>query len=265
MSLHRQTTALLITAAVALGLLLVLTVCTLSGYIPARSHPGQPAAEMATELPEFVDMLPASLDGYDDARPYSPVEENHRSEAALPGGTDIVDAGSTHRAVKPAGSTRPSPVTTPQSTPIKQDEAAEERLREDTRRRVREGISDAFKSPSDQADNTAAAGNEQGNTGSPDGSASNVAGVGSGSVGGGWIMPSYAKVKSALTGSIELRATVGADGSVTAVEQVGGKAPAGADAVLVARCITEVRSRRFTRRDDIPPASATARITYIFR
>lgn len=90
-------------------------------------------------------------------------------------------------------------------------------------------------------------------------------GAGSGTVGGGWIMPHYASLPSTKIGSVRLRATVDASGTAMDVVQIGGQSPAAADRALVERCIAEVRSRKFTRADDNAPPSATAYITYVFR
>lgn len=128
-------------------------------------------------------------------------------------------------------------------------------------------ITQAFKAAEEAKDNTTDTAEKpaHADSGSLDNNLSAVNGSGQGSVGGGWIMPQFAKVRSTSTGRIELRATVDASGRVTRVVQTGGKAPAGTDAALVARCIAEVRSRRFTRNDDNAPATATARIVYTFK
>lgn len=78
-------------------------------------------------------------------------------------------------------------------------------------------------------------------------------------------MPKYSKVNTSLTGRIELRAVIDEKGKVIKIEQTGGKAPAGADAALVAKCIAEVRRHTFTRTDNDAPPTATARIIYTFR
>ena len=104
-----------------------------------------------------------------------------------------------------------------------------------------------------------------GNAGSPQGSDTPVNGNGAGTVGGGWIMPRYSKVPSQETGSIRLKATIDASGTVTKVIQTGGKTPASANRALVEACMAEVRQRRYTRTDSTPPPSATAIITYTFK
>ena len=78
-------------------------------------------------------------------------------------------------------------------------------------------------------------------------------------------MPAYQKVRSTVTGSIKVRATVRRDGSVATAEIVGGAAPAATDRDLCNRVLAEVRSRRFTRTDVNAPESATAYITYTFK
>lgn len=235
---RRHLLSLLITAACGVVVVFLLTMCRLNRHMPPPPS-RQPAAEMAAELPEFVDFLEPAPQPGEPAQPYAPEPQQSNS--------------------------RPAPATSPTPPKDKPQGPTQEQIEAEVRRRAQQGIADAFKNNAEGEQNTTASGREKGDTGTPSGTASNVAGVGSGSVGGGWIMPTYEKVKSVHTGSIELRATIGPDGAVTAVEQIGGKAPAGADPALVARCIAEVRRRRFTRHDTTPPPTATARITYIFR
>lgn len=116
----------------------------------------------------------------------------------------------------------------PEKKPRPAGPAKEQNAEEEARRRARKGVADAFSTDEKANDNTEAAGKTKGNSGNPDGTDSAVDGSGTGSVGGGWIMPKYAKVASALTGRVELRAIVGRDGQVISVEQTGGKA-AGSD------------------------------------
>ena len=99
----------------------------------------------------------------------------------------------------------------------------------------------------------------------PSGTSTTISGSGSGTVGGGWKMPAYQKVRSTVTGSIKVRAKVRRDGSVATAEIIGGAPPAATDRDLCNRVLAEVRSRRFTRTDDNAPESATAYITYTFK
>ena len=137
--------------------------------------------------------------------------------------------------------------------------------RDEQRRKAQRGVADAFKASENARDNTTSHGKDKGDTGSPEGEASPLDGSGSGTVGGGWIMPRYAKVDSRETGSIILQAVINSSGKVVSVEQVGGKAPASANSALVARCKAEVMKHVFTRNDDKAPERAYARITYTFR
>lgn len=130
---------------------------------------------------------------------------------------------------------------------------AEEIERTEQRERARQGVSAAFGASA------------SGDGGRPEAEAPTANGTGSGTVGGGWIMPAYAKVDSRLTGSIIIQAVIDRTGRVVSVGQIGGKAPASADRRLVERCIAEVRRHAFTRSDDNAPDRATARITYYFR
>lgn len=113
--------------------------------------------------------------------------------------------------------------------------------------------------------NTNSPGTREGDSGKPDGTATAFNGNGTGTVGGGWTMPRYEKVKSEQTGSVILRAVVDRTGKVVKVEQIGGKAPAAADARVVEACKAEVQSRTFTRSNDNAPDRALATITYIWQ
>lgn len=155
-------------------------------------------------------------------------------------------------------------VSSARKTDIKQPAAANDKAI----REARDGVANAFKTSADATDNTTSdRGKEHGNSGHPDGTpgADTADGTGQGSVGGGWIMPHYAKVPAYSTGSIELRATVDRHGNATNIVLTGGKAPAAADNALVQRCIAEVRRHKFTRNDSNAPETATARIIYTFR
>lgn len=229
MTLDSRKTAVLVTLLVAALVILLLMLCHMS-FRPADmtvSH--QPVAAMA-ELPEYVEFLEGSGGEADDApaEAYTPVETRHASQPA-PGYTPTVQ------------------------------EVAQERARE----RADRDIANAFAGNADN--NTTARGDTPGDSGNPGGTESSVAGNGSGTVGGGWIMPHYDKIPSHDTGSIRLRATIGADGAVVRVVQIGGDAPASANSALVAACMAEVRSKRYTRPDTPAPEQATAFITYIFR
>ena len=229
-----RTIALAACMVCSLLLAAILALCSLSTPIPAQQRHTTELLPVEEETEEFVDFMSDEPQDDTPEAAYAEQVEEHASQAAE----------------------RTAPVEpTPQQL---QARAREEASRD---------IAKAFKSAEEAQDNTENQSKDKspGDSGEPQNDMSAVNGSGNGSVGGGWIMPRYAKVRSTLTGRIELRATIDAEGKVTRVEQTGGKAPAGTDAALVKRCIAEVRSHRFTRNDNTPPASATARIIYTFQ
>ena len=229
-----QAIALSTCSAAALIIGALLAMCTLTAVAPAKQRQATELLPIEEDVEEYVDFISEEPQNSTPEAAYSPQAESHNSQAA-----------------ERTTPTEPTP------------QQLQARAREEATR----DIANAFKSDKDALDNTEnkTKDNANGDTGQPDNNLSAVNGSGDGSVGGGWIMPRYAKVRSTLTGRIELRATINAEGKVTHVEQTGGKAPAGTDAALIKRCIAEVRSRRFTRNDDAPPSSATARIIYTFQ
>lgn len=261
-----RTAAAIATAIVAVLIVVLLLAVRIS--VDARTWPPTPRSatalvEAEEEFVEFFDPMPVSAN---PSPAYSETKAGNESSPAKADGTDITDAGEAAVAMPDVASGRPSAVERPKKeTPKKSGpdkKAAEE---ERARRKARQGVSNAFQASEESADNTNSKGAERGDSGSPDGSASDVDGSGTGTVGGGWIMPKYAKVPSMRTGSIELRAIVDREGRVVSVELVGGKAPASGDPALVERCKAEVRRHRFTRNDDNAPERSTARIRYFFK
>lgn len=217
-----------ITALIALLLLGLLVVARLRVKATAWPPPGR-ATEMIEADEEFVDMFNPSPAPSDPA----------------PAAAEAPQSG-----IAPAPAADPEPVKE-DIKPAPEDigPTAEEIERKEQRERARQGVSDAFQSSAGAQDDGEPA----------------VNGTGSGTVGGGWIMPAYAKVDSRLTGSIIIQAVIDRTGRVVSVGQIGGKAPASADRRLVERCLAEVRRHAFTRSDDNAPDRATARITYYFR
>lgn len=263
----RRIIALATTVAIAVVIMVMLMLCRLSFDPSTLRQPPRPVTELVELEEEYVDFLKPEPVRSRPAQAYNQTPSKAHSQAAEASGHHIDDAGKAAVAQPDVTSERQSPLARPKKEqPPVAGPSKTEKEQEEARRRARQGIADAFKPNPEAVDNTQSSGREPGNSGRPDGTVSAVNGNGHGSVDGGWIMPRYAKVSSTLTGRIELRATVGPDGRVTRVEQTGGRPPAGSDAALVARCIAEVKSRRFTRNNaDDAPQTATARITYIFK
>lgn len=261
-----ETTALAVTVAAALALALLLCVASLRFDPSTLRQPPRPMAELVEVDEEFVDLFEEPLPARNPAHAIAPEAAKRTSEPTETSGHDLADAGKPASPPVTAASDRESPLVTPKKdVPPVTGPSKKEIEEEEARRRARKGISDAFKASEQAADNTASKGKEKGLSGSPDGEHSAVDGSGTGTVGGGWIMPKYAKVNSSSTGRIELLAEIDSKGHVVKIEQTGGKAPAGADAALVARCIAEVKRHTFTRNDNDAPPKATARIVYVFR
>lgn len=168
----------------------------------------------------------------------------------------VVNRTTTPAPVKPTPTPRPP---APEPTPPQPTQAEIEM--QQAREAAHNETLNAFAKPG----NTTSNGPVEGNSGTPGGSASSLNGSGSGTVGGGWSMPRYEEVKSEQTGSVILRAVVDRSGKVTKVEQIGGKAPAAANARVVEACKAEVRRRTFTRSTDNAPDRAIATITYIWK
>lgn len=259
-----RATAALITAATAVLLVLLLLVCRLS-FDPSRFKTERPVTELIEVEEEYVEFLDRPVRPSKPAPAYSEQRVRRNSRAAEATGSDLKDAGKAGPAAPDVTSKAPSPLQRKETEQPKKTGPTQEQLEEQARRRAQKGVSDAFAKVPDAEDNTDSRGKEKGNSGSPEGQNSAMDGTGSGSVGGGWIMPRYSKVSSTVTGRIELRAVVGKDGHVISVEQTGGKAPAAANKALVSRCIAEVKARQFTRTDNDAPDKAIARIIYTFK
>lgn len=263
--IDNRTVASGVTAGIAILLVCFLYTTHLS-FDAKQFQKAQQITELVEMEEEFVDLLEAPPIPSNPAPAYTPTPQRHNSKAAEASGADIRNSGAKGASVPDVSSKRPSELKRPEPKP---DQApagpSESDLQAEARRQARQGISDAFKAQPNATDNTTAKGSGEGDSGKPSGTSSALDGVGNGSVGGGWIMPRFGKVPSAYTGRVELRAIINREGHVISVEQTGGKAPAGTDSRIVARCIAEVKSRRFTRSDDNAPDRATATITYIFR
>lgn len=260
--------ALIATIASAVVVVVVLLLCRLSFDTSTLPVPPRPVTELITDE-EFVDLYnPAAQVPVAEtaAEAYNPIEESNASTPAPQSGLDLANAGEVApTATTPSATAKPSDVKVAPS-PSKEQLAAEENKRkeEEARRKATADLKNAFGNIGGE-NNTQNSGTTSGNSGSPTGSTSTMQnGHGTGRVNGGWKMPSYAKVPSTVTGSIEFKATINSRGSVIAVDVVGGQAPAATNAALIESCKAEIRRRTFTRSDSNPPETATAYITYRF-
>lgn len=252
------------TAAAAVVIVVLLFVCRLTFDRSTLPVPPRPVTELLVDE-EFVDLLSTPLHAPSDpSAAYAPEPTDAESRAAEASGSDLRDEGRPAPANTDVAAASSSPVQRQQRPPQPAGPSQEEIERENARRRARQGMADAF-NPAPGTDNTTNHGTTPGNSGNPSGTVSDSNGTGSGTVGGGWVMPAYHRIPSPDTGSIVIEAIVNREGRAAEVYQIGGKAPAAANTALVERCIAEVRSRRFTRGDNNPPERAVATITYNFR
>ncbi len=263
---NSRTAAAIGTAIAAVLILLIL----LTGRLTLSASQWPPLPKNETELieieEEFVDLFEPVPVRANPAPAYTPEKVINESTPAPAGGIDLRDAGEKAAPTPETVQKRPSPLKkTKKETPEKTGPQKDAEKAEQTSRRVKKGVEDAFKAVEDAMDNTQSAGEQKGDSGKPTEEASSLNGTGQGTVGGGWIMPSYAKVNSRQTGSIILQAVVNSSGRVTSVELIGGIAPASANPKLVEQCKAEVRRHVFTRSDDKAPERSIARITYTFR
>ncbi len=262
-------TALLVTIAAAGVAVAVLMLCGIRFDRSTLPDPPRPMTELV-ETEEFAELYnpEASVPRAETASPaYNPVPENNNATPAPETGTDTRDEGPRGEALPPKSSKRPSDIkaeTKPAPAKPGPAEDAESKREKEVSRKASSDLQNAFANTKGK-NNTHNKGKNDGNAGKPSGSKnSEQNGRGTGRVNGGWRMPSYAKVPSTVTGTIELKATVDSRGKVTAVEVIGGQAPAATNSALAEACKAEIRRKTFTRSDNNAPESATAYITYRF-
>lgn len=264
--------SLAVTLMVALGLILWMNLDKMSFNLASLRQPPRPTAGLLAGEEEFVDLFtpgPAVPSSQDASPAYDEVVENNSATPAPETGMDLTNQGASGMAEQPKTSTQLSPLKkeTPRPEGKKgpsKEEMARQKEQEEARRKASADMKSAFQNTSGK-NNTQNGGRTDGNAGRPDGKSAEQNGHGTGTVGGGWKMPSYAKVPSSVTGTIKLKAIVNRSGKVVSVEVIGGDAPAATTTSLVEACKAEIRSKTFTRSDSNAPETATAYITYNFR
>lgn len=222
------------------------------------------------EYVEIIDLpKPRSLKVSDPTPAHNEVVADNLAEAAPETGMEVVDQGNPGEAPTPVVQKEPSPVKVEKKPkPQKPQGPSAEELKKqqeeaEARRKVTAQTQNAFRNAG--KNNTDNAGKTPGDAGRPTGSESAVNGRGTGSVGGGWILPRYASVPSTVTGSVQMTVKIDKAGHVKSVTFTGGEAPAATDPKVRAACEREVRSRNFTRNDNNAQDESTAYITYRFR
>lgn len=261
--------ALSATCIIALLLMLLMMVMHISVSAFDREWPPRHDGEVAfAEDEQYFEVMQearVNVSSNQVAAPaHNPEPAKNQSDPAPATGHDVADRGVAGDAPATATSTRPNPVKQQTQQPTNQGPSKQELAEQEARRRANAATSSAFNRANGN-NNTSQSGSTAGNSGNPSGTSTSISGSGTGTVGGGWRMPTYQKVRSTVTGSIKVRATVRRDGTVATAEIIGGAAPAATDRDLCKRVLQEVRSRRFTRTDDDAPESATAYITYTFK
>jgi outer membrane biosynthesis protein TonB len=266
--------ALLFTVIFAVLLLLWLFKATIGISSSNKEWPPKHDSEISLteeEFVEVVEMPPSKLASSNDmAAAEAPEPVVNSSEPAPETGMDLSDKGAVAEAPKPVTTSKPAPVQVKKEEKKTKTGAATETPKqeknetEEVRRKATADTKNAFKNATGK-NNTTSTGKTQGDTGKTTGSSSAVSGSGTGSVGGGWVMPHYAKVPSTSTGSLKLEVKIDRSGKVTSVKFIGGDAPAATDSSVRAACEREVRSKRYTRTDDNAPDESTAYITYTFK
>ncbi|MDE6042080.1 MAG: hypothetical protein K2G07_00840 [Muribaculaceae bacterium] len=233
---------------------------------PPRHHSD---ITMEEEFAEIIDLPMSPAPAQDNPAPVPlPEHAEGQAEPAPESGHHVDDAGIPAEAPATTASSKPSPVKTtpkkPEKTGPSKEELEQQRREEEARRRATANTQNAFRNATGNAA-AASTGKKPGQGGAPSDVASALNGRGSGSAGGGWIIPAYAKVPSSVTGSVKMRLTIDRTGRVTSVTFQGGDAPAATDAAVRRAVEAEVRARRFTRHDDNAPEESTAYITYTFK
>lgn len=264
--------ALIVTVAVALLTLLLLNTLQLTLSVPDREWPPRHDGEIAmAEDDSFFEVVhdaPAPV--HEEAAPVkADRNQSNLSDPAPASGHEMTDRGPAGEAPATVTSKRPAPVKEqkkeqPKPVGPSKEELERQKAEEEARRRASAATSSAFQRSSGK-NNTANNGSAPGNSGSVSGASESVNGTGSGTVGGGWRLPAYAKVPATVTGSIKLMVKIDRNGAVKSVDFQGGDPPAATDARLRRAVEAEVRSRRFTRSDNNAPDQATAYITYRFK
>ena len=260
-----------LTALIAILTVILLCVIKLSVDTTVREWPPRHDGEIAMADEEYFDVLsPVPMAAAAEAAAAQAERPMvNKSDPAPESGHDVADRGPAGDAPATVTTRRKSDVKATAKKPEKPAGPSKEELeaaaREEARRRANSATKSAFQR-SEGSNNTASNGKNTGNSGRPDGTSASLNGHGTGKVGGGWVMPAYARVPSTVTGSIKLEVKIDRNGSVTKVTFTGGNPPAATDTRLRRAVEAEMRSRRFTRSDgSTAPGSATAYITYTFR
>ena len=221
---------------------------------------------------EFVDILemPAAPDMVGDEPAKATADEMLESQPTPISGTDLTDNGDAGKPHDVVAKKEEAPMKVNNKKDDKKVGATDDkkkRQEEEIKRQANNEVANAFNKASGKHNN-ATSNIDVGNNGRPDGTApqGTLTGTGTGTVGGGWSIPSYGAVKSTVTGSVKMILKINKEGRVVSVTFDGGTAPAATNAAVRQACKAEVMARRFTRANyNDAPETTNAYITYTFK
>lgn len=251
-------------AIAALAILLFLTV----KFSKAPAEPQQEvmgSIALAEDFIEVIDQTPMP-NMANDLPAAAQADQQAQAQPTAPSGTDPANAGDPGSPPPTVAADKPSPHKT-DARPQKTGPTKQEQQQQQDQRQAQAEVANAFGNAPGQH-NTSSGTADQANSGSPSASTAQgtYTGQGQGTVGGGWGLPSYAPVKSTVTGTVKLKVTIDADGHPTKVEIIGGTPGASTNSAVRQACVAEVKRRTFTRTASTPaPESAIAVITYSFK
>lgn len=265
-----------IIAAVGTAIIAVLILLSLSyTYLSMSAQtPQPPTGEIMLMEEEFVEVMEmpttTTAKGVEDSSSYLEEPQQNESQPAPASGTDLEDNGPVGEAPQVVTSKEPSPVKVKPDKPKNPGPSAEEikkKEEEAIKRQATNEVANAFKNASGK--NNAATSNtaDKGPSGNNnvDRNAQGTTGTGTGSVGGGWIIPKYAAVRSTVTGSIKMIVKIDNTGRVQSVTFNGGEPPAATNSSVQAAVEREIRAHKFSRSNYDDAEGATAYITYTFK
>lgn len=278
MNYYAKQIAVLVTATVMVAVIILLCVLKLSWPGDNTPPPGpDPFIELAVDetfVEPILDPKPMSHTDVEAAPAQTPEPMIQPSNTAPTSGTALQDKGDQGQPAQPVTQTRPSTVkTTPKTQPEKPGATKPKPdPKAQTQRMTNNQVANAFantakNNASNDAKDQGRAGNPKGSpnsTGAPD-SKSSKTGIGSRSLGGGWVWPAVSnRVKADKTGSVIVEFVVDPKGNVIKADAVGGEAPAAS--LYGAQCVAIVKGLKFTRNDTrVPEHNTTGHITFTFK
>lgn len=217
---------------------------------------------------EIMDVAGAQSDPLAPA--LTPDDSFADSQAAPETGVGNTTRGPVDKPVAPVTQTRQSPVKESTKNSVTKPAANVDNTRREQEnamaRQTNAAVSNAFANAANKnnVNNNTADNSPSGRkTGNTDSAASpNSTGRSSGTVGGGWKMPTYSnKIRSNEAGWVKFEVMVNKDGSVGKVTPISVN---GLTSATVAACSAEIKSRRFTHGSPETAQPTTATVTFNF-